>query len=233
MPKIMDYGLLLQQMFGAQNPVENAKLGGELIKVSDLSSTSVQAKLKTAGIDTNSAQYKAVIGDIMKTSKGGMGYTNIQGIKNRMQYYDEDGDRINQAFGVSGLTATDKNLVSKNRIISISEDIKDEMFELTKRELLQENGLPNGETTKRSDVYRKMYPQVEKKDRLAAGHTLGEYEKAYKQAFVDAVKASDPEWEPGKPIPAGILNGITRESIESSLTQSNGKLVRKGIDVTI
>lgn len=79
----------------------------------------MQAQLKTAGIYANSTRYKTVIGDILGANKGGMGYTNIQAIKNRMRYYDEDGEHINLAFGVSGLTVTDKNLSSKNRIISI------------------------------------------------------------------------------------------------------------------
>ena len=134
---------------------------------------------------------------------------------------------------MSGLTVTDKNLASKNRIISISDDIRDEMFELTKKEFLQENGVSNGETTKRSDIYRKMYPSIAKQDRLAAGHTLSEYEKQYLQAFKDAVKFVDPTWKEGKPIPAGVLDKITRESVETALTQSNEKLVKKSFDTTI
>ena len=233
MSKVMDYSVLFEQMFGVSNPAKNAGTVGGRIKVSDLSSPSVQAQLKAAGIDTSSAQYKTVIGDMLSANKGRIGYTNIQAIKNRMRYYDEDGDHINQAFGVSGLTVTDKNLASKNRIISISEDIRDEMFELTKKEFLQENGVPNGETTKRSDVYRKMYPSIAKQDRLAAGHTLSEYEKQYLQAFKDAVKAADPTWKEGKPITAGVLDKITREHVEAALTQSDGKLVKKGFNTTI
>ena len=176
---------------------------------------------------------RTCIGDMLSANKGGIGYTNIQAIKNRMRYYDEDSDHINQAFGVSGLTVTDKNLASKNRITSISEDIRDEMLELTKREFLQENGVPNGETTKRSDIYRKMYPSIAKQDQLAAGHTLSEYEKQYLQVFKDAVKFVDPTWKEGKPIPAGVLDKITRESVETALTQSNEKLVKKSFDTTI
>lgn len=233
MYKIADYSSLFEQMFGVPNPAGNAGSGNSRIKVSDLSSPTIQAELKAAGIDINSAQYKTVIGDMMRANKSGIGYTNIQAIKNRMRYYDADGDHINQAFGVSGLTVTDKNRAGKNRIISISEDIRNEMFELTKREFLQENGAPNGETTRRSDIYRKMYPATAKQDRLAAGHTLSEYEKQYLQAFKDAVKAIDPKWEEGRSIPAGALDKITRESVEASLSQSNGKLVRKGMDLVI
>lgn len=222
----MDYSYLFEQMFGVSNIAKDVASGGNMVKMSDLSSPSVQAQLKSAGIDTNSKQYQTVVKSMMTAGRGG-GYFTIQGIKNRMQYYDADGDHINQAFGVSGLTVTDKNIASKNRIISIPDSIKDDMFELTKKEFLQENGAANGETTRRSDIYRKMYPQIAKNDRLAAGHTLSQYEKAYAQAFVDAVKAADSKWEPGKTIPSGALNGITRESIEKLFVKSGSSLVKK------
>lgn len=221
----VDYSFLFEQMFGISNTTKDVASGGNMLKMSDLSSASVQAQLKAAGIDTNSKQYQTVVKSMTTASRGG-GYFTIQGIKNRMRYYDADGDHINQAFGVSGLTVTDKNIASKYRIISIPQSSKDEMFELTKKEFLQENGAANGETTKRSDVYRKMYPQIAKKDRLAAGNTLSQYERAYTQAFVDAVKAVDPKWKPGRAIPSGALDGITRESVESSLVKSGGKLVK-------
>lgn len=228
----VDYSYLFEQMFGVSNTAKDVATGGNMVKMSDLSSPSVQSQLKAAGIDTNSKQYQTVVKSMMTAGRGG-GYFTIQGIKNRMQYYDADGDHINQAFGVSGLTVTDKNVGSKNRIVSISEDIKEEMFELTKKEFLQENGIANGETTRRSDIYRKMYPQIAKKDRLAAGHTLSQYEKQYLQAFKDAVKAADPTWKEGKPISAGVLDNITRESVEAALTQSNGNLVKRGVNMTI
>ncbi len=101
------------------------------------------------------------------------------------------------------------------------------MFELTRKEFLRENGVGNEDTTKRSDVYLSLYRRMDKNDRLAAGNTLRQYERAYTQAFVDAVKAVDPKWEPGRAIPSGALDGITRESIDSSLVRSGSELVRK------
>ena len=35
------------------------------------------------------------------------------------------------------------------------------------------------------------------------------------QAVAEAAKVADPTWRAGKPIPAGALDGITRESAES------------------
>ena len=56
----------------------------------------------------------------------------------------------------------------------------------------------------------------------AAGYTLEKYERIYRQAFYDAAKTADPNWEIGKPIKEGALDNVTRESIEAkkSLAQS-------------
>lgn len=66
-----------------------------------------------------------------------------------------------------------------SKIISIPESSRDEMFELTKKEFLRENGVLNGDATKRSDMYTNMYRKVAKEERLAAGNTLSQYERAY------------------------------------------------------
>ena len=67
---------------------------------------------------------------------GGGGYTTISAIKKRMSRYDKDGDWINPRTGLAGVLVTDKNCASKNRIVSISESIMDEMFESTKKGIL-------------------------------------------------------------------------------------------------
>lgn len=226
MPRIIDYSFLFQKTFGRSNSMSP-------ISLSNLSSRSVQAQLKAAGINTNSKQYKAVVASMSKAAQGGVAYTNIQAIKNQMSQYDKDGDYIDPTTGLAGLLLTDANQASKNRIISIPESSCDEMFQLVKKEFLRENGISNGDTTKRSDVYTNLHRKMEKNDRLAAGHTLGQYERQYRQAFVSAVKEADPGWEIGKPIKPGALDHITRESIEKNLIKSGSKLVCKAVDITI
>ena len=142
----------------------------------------------------------------------------------------QDGDWINPRTGLAGLLVTDKNCASKNRIVSISESIMDEMFESTKKEFFMENGVHNGDTTNRSEIYQKLYQQTEKNDRLAAGYTLEEYERQYWQAFTDAVKVADPKWEAGKPIMPGVLDRITSKSIDALLVKSGSQLIRKSTD---
>lgn len=194
-----------------------------------VSQADTKKKLKQAGIDVDSKQYKAVISSMEGASRG-VGYTNIQAIRNRMSRYDKDGDYISPVTGMAGLVITDKNVANKNKIISIPESSRDEMFELTKREFIQENGIGNGDTTKRTDVYINMYRKMDKNDRLAAGNTLRQYERAYTQAFVNAIKTVDPKWEVGKPIPSGVLDNITREDVEALMSTSGNSV---GIDLKI
>ena len=223
MSKITDYSLLFQSMFGTKS---NAGRVNPL-KVSDLSNGSLRSQLKAAGIDTNSAQYKAAVKQMTKHAGSGAMFTNVQAIKNLMKNYDKDGDYIDPTTGLAGLLVTEENAVSRKTLISIPESSLDDMFELTKKEFLQGNGMGNGDTTKRSDVYTDLHRKMSKNDRLKAGYTLSQYEKAYTQAFIAAAKAADPTWKAGKPIKAGALDGITRESVESQLAKSGNKLVKR------
>ena len=227
MSMITDYSFLFQNMFG----MKDTNITGSF-QLSQLNSSAVQAKLKAAGIDTNSKQYKAALKQMMSNANGAM-YTNIQGIKNLMKSYDKDGDYIDPTTGLAGLLVTEENAESRKRIISIPESSRDEMFELTKKEFLRENGVQNGDTTKRSDVYTNLHRKMQKKDRLAAGYTLEQYERAYRKAFLDAVREADPGWEAGKPIKSGVLDGITRESVEGRMKISGSTVTGASMDMRI
>ena len=218
MSKITDYAFLFQKSFGTSGV--NA-IGS--FQLSQLNSSSVQSKLKAAGINTNSKQYKAAVKQMMSAGNGAM-YGNIQGIKNLMSHYDKDGDYINPVNGLAGLLVTDENESSRKRIILIPDSSKEEMYELAKKEFLNENGTLNGDTTKRESVYNNLYRKMDKDDRLSAGWTMEQYEHQYRQAFAKAAKAADPTWKAGKPIPVGALDGITRKSVESG---------KKSVDIKI
>lgn len=230
MPRITDYSFFISQYVGTKSTKGASAIGS--FQLSQLNSSSVQVQLRAAGIDTNSKQYKAAIKRMMSNANGAM-YGNIQGIKNLMKSYDKDGDYIDPTTGLAGLLVTEENAENRKKLISIPESSLDDMFELTKKEFLQGNGMGNGDTTKRSDVYTDLHRKMSKNDRLAAGYTLSQYEKAYTQAFIEAAKAADPTWKAGKPIPSGALDGITRESVESTLTNSGSGFVKKSIDISI
>ena len=227
MSRITDYSFLFQNMFGMQKPT----IPGSF-QLSQLNSSSVQKQLKAAGIDTNSKQYKAALKQMMSNANGAM-YTNIQCIKNRMKSYDKDGDHIDPTTGLTGLLVTNENAESWRRIIPIPESSRDEMVELTKKEFLRENGVKNGDTTKRSDVYTNLHRKMQKNDRLAAGYTLEQYERAYRQAFLNAVREADSDWEIGKPIKSGVLDGITRETVEDKMKKSGSTVTQAYMDMKI
>lgn len=211
MSRIIDYGFLFQSMLG----MKKTNITGSF-QLSQINSSSVQAQLKAAGINTNSKQYKAVLKEMMQNGNGAM-FTNVQCIKNSMKSYDKDGDYINPTNGLAGLLITEENESSRKRIITIPESSKEEMFEQLKKEFLRENGVKNGDTTKRSEVFTNMYRKVKKNDRLAAGYTMQQYERAYRQSFIAAAKKADPDWEIGKTIKPGALDGIVRESVEANI----------------
>ena len=234
MSKITDYSFLFQSMFGTKSNNAGVVKGVvNPLRVSDLSNGSLRSQLKAAGIDTNSAQYKAVVREMTKHPGSSGMYTNVQAIKNLMKNYDKDGDYIDPNTGLAGLLVTEENAAGRKRIISIPESSRDEMFELRKKEFLQGNGIGDGDTTKRSDVYTALYRKTSKNDRLAAGYTLSQYERRYRQAFIAAAKAADPTWKVGKPIKAGALDGITRESVEAGLRKSGNSLAQSSVDMKI
>lgn len=96
-----------------------------------------------------------------------------------------------------------------------------------KRHFIQENGVINGDTTRRTEVFTKYQRSVSKDQRLKGTWTLEQYERQYHQAFCDAAKRADPNWELGMPVKEEALDGITRESVDSSLASSGGQLVKK------
>jgi hypothetical protein len=237
MSRITDYSFLFQSMFGGtKTTLGTGSMLPGVFQFSQLNSGSTQSQLKAAGIDTSSKQYKAVIQQMTKNGCTGSMFTNVQAIKNLMKQYNSNGEYVNPVNGLTGLEVTDATGDSYKKIINIPESSKDEMFEMTKKEFLQENGVLNGDTTKRSDVYTNMYRKVQKNDRLAAGYTLEQYERAYRKAFISAAKQADSSWEIGKPVPSGALDGITRESVDTSLIKSSGQqgqVLTRGLDISV
>ena len=201
------------------------------------------------GINRNSAQYKAVERDsmasilqseAMMSDEERLVYETFGGrdriIQNKMKMYDSNGRMIN-GFGVAGMDATGTPISQRHRIIDVAEDTRQKMFDETLRHFKQENGVANGDTTKRSEIFTKYQLSVPVEDRLKGTWTLEQYEKSYRQAFFDACKRVDSKWELGKDIPKGALDGITRESIDNTLTKSKSEygetLVRKDVNITV
>ncbi|MDE6767344.1 MAG: DUF3879 family protein, partial [Eubacterium sp.] len=133
--------------------------------------------------------------------------------------------------GLTCLLVTDETGDSYKKIIDVPESSKDKMFEAVRNNFLNNNGIGDG--TGKTEIYMDMYKQMKSDDRLSAGYTLRQYHLAYAQAFVSTVKAVDSTWTYGNPIPSGALDGITRESIESTLLQKGNTFASKSVDYRV
>lgn len=206
--------------------------GNQFFQLSGMpfSNNGLKLKLKQAGINTNSKQYQAVISAMEKAAGGRTAYTSIEAIKNSMRHYDKDGDVLN-SHGIAGMDISGKSPSEWHQIINVSERSRQDMFNEVKRHFIQENGVHNGDTTRRTEVFTKYQRSVPKDQRLKGTWTLGQYERQYYQAFYDAAKKADPNWELGMDFKMEALDGITRESVEASLTASGGQLVKKEFDM--
>lgn len=198
----------------------------------------------------NNKQYKAAekacLADVieeeaMMTPEQKMMYELMGGreehMKNLMRSYNSDGDYIGPGgiivpgmhHGRSG--STDRS--TWQQIINVSDEARQKMFDNVKREFIQENGISNGDTTKRSQIFRQYQLSVKKEDRAKGTWTLQQYEGNYRSAMYAAVKAANPNWKPGQSFDSGILNSVTRESVERNLVQSGNQFVRKSVDYSV
>ena len=159
--------------------------------------------------------------EAMMSSEERMIYETFGGrdtiINNLMKQFDSDGDLLN-ANGVAGMDVTGKG-TSWQQLSSVSEEYRQKMFDNVKREFIQENGLSNGDTTKRSDIFKDYQLSVSKDKRLSGTWTLEQYEGQYRAAMYAAVKSANPNWKPGQKFDTSILDNVTRESVESTLVK--------------
>ena len=183
-------------------------------------------------INTNSKQYKAlkekgwlsgvIENESMMSPEEKMIYEIFGGrdtiIKNLMKQFDSDGDLLN-ANGVAGMDVTGKG-TSWQKLTNVSEDHRQKMFDNVKREFIQEKGLSNGDTTKRSDIFKDYQLSVSKDKRLSGTWTLEQYEGQYRAAMYAAVKSANPNWKPGQAFDASILDNVTRELCVDSFAAS-------------
>lgn len=200
-------------------------------------------------LNTNSKQYKAAARDYLANHRREVAKMSPQEkmmyelfggeeayMRNVMRMYNSDGDFVGpDGRVVPGMMVTGVPESERRQIIHISEDARQKMFDETKRHFFQEYGVANGDTTKRSEVYREFQLSIPKEDRLKGTWTLGQYERAYRQAFYDAAKEADPNWELGDPFSRRILDKVTRESVDNALVKAGRNLVlpRKSVDISV
>ena len=188
-------------------------------------------------INTNSKQYKAaadeyldaiIAEEAMMTPEQKMLYELMGGreahMRNVMSNFNSDGDFVGPGgIVVPGMYHGKDGAVDRStwqQLINVSDESRQKMFDNVKREFIQENGISNGDTTKRSQIFREYQLSVKKEDRAKGTWTLQQYEGKYRSAMYAAVKAANPKWEPGQPFDPSILDSVTRETVESTLVKN-------------
>ena len=164
--------------------------------------------LRMLGKDTS------VIDEMMKLYEG----NEELAIRNIMGMLDEDGDRLN-CYGVAGMDITGKDPSTWHKIIDIPIAARQDMFDTALREYIRDNGMGSGDTD-RTAVFTRYQLSVKKADRLMGTWTLEQYERCYNRAFYTIVKEANPNWQPGQRFDPSILDGITREEVESRIVQT-------------
>lgn len=161
-------------------------------------------------------------------------------MRNVMRNYNSDGDFVGPGgIVVPGMYHGEDGSADRlawQQLINVSDEARQKMFDNVKREFIQENGISNGDTTKRSKIFREYQLSVKKEDRAKGTWTLEQYEGKYRSAMYAAVKAANPSWQPGQSFNPSILDSVTRESVESTLAKSGNTLVRKtsgSIDISL
>ena len=195
-------------------------------------------------INTNSKQYKAaadeyldaiIAEEAMMTPEQKMLYELMGGreahMRNVMSNFNSDGDFVGPGgIVVPGMYHGKDGAVDRStwqQLINVSDESRQKMFDNVKREFIQENGISNGDTTKRSQIFREYQLSVKKEDRAKGTWTLQQYEDKYRSAMYAAVKAANPKWAPGQPFDPSILDSVTRETVESTLVKSGNTLVKR------
>ncbi len=190
-------------------------------------------KEMAACFDANRVLRKSRLKNVEMAKDGCTGsmFTCVQAIKNLMKNYNARGEWVEPTTGLTGLLVTDEMGDSYKRMIDIPESSKEKMFEYVKNNYIEKNGMADG--AGKTEIYMDMYKKMDKDDRLSAGWTLGEYRKAYSQAFVSAIKEVDSAWTYGKAIPSGVLEGITRELVEVNLKKPDSSHARASLNIQI
>lgn len=143
--------------------------------------------------------------------------------------YGEDRVELLNTQGIAGMCLHGKNPSEWQQTIQISDKGEQELFDMVKSEFIKNNGVLEGDTTKKTEVVSDYLRGIPEKDRLKASWTLDQLQFKFRSAFVSAVKQADPTWDFGKAIDRSVLEGITKESLRGTTNKHSSK----GIDLLL
>ena len=112
------------------------------------------------------------------------------------------------------------------KIINVSDEMKQHVFEDVKKEFYKYGGMSGDSTSETDAYYDKIHSYVKTlkaSDRSPATWTLSQLHLDLTHAVTAAVKEKVPGWTNGKPIPSDVLDEIfADESITSMVSGKSG-----------
>lgn len=178
-----------------------------------------------------SLQNDLMSGLYSKKTGNKMGFTDpLDNVSDRNRYADVNEVKVNSQ-GLTGMLfnfdSTDTS--AHKQIINITDEGKQSIFDMVKSEFTKENGVHNGDTTRRTEVYTNYLRGIPEQDRAKASWTLDRLEAEYWSGLAAEVKQSNSAWEPGKSFDANVIQGLSRESVSGTVDKQSGK----GVDIRV
>lgn len=97
---------------------------------------------------------------------------------------------------------------SWKKIVSVSDEIKDELAEVVKQDFISTNGWGKPEGSKQPDVINKYLNTIPSKQRNSAAWTLQRMAGDYATKLEKLVRENNPGWKPGDAFDTSILDQL-------------------------
>lgn len=133
------------------------------------------------------------------------------------------------SYGVEGMLLTGDP--RQKRIIDVSDEMKDLVFENVKTAYYKYNGM-SGDNQAEEEAYHgarnEYYKTLAREERVPAAWTLSKLEQKIGRAVSDAVKEKMPGWRAGQQIPKELLDEIFSDEKITSMVTGDIKEVLEG-----
>lgn len=132
-----------------------------------------------------------------KSSTQSSGSTNEADIVRKYQLADPE------HYGIPGMDITGKNPSDWQRIVDVSDDIRDKITNLARKEFINNYGMSDGEEL--SALKREYVLSLPENERLSASWTLERIFIDESLRLADIVKSQTPDWQAGQAFDRSIL----------------------------
>ena len=140
---------------------------------------------------------------------GADGYETKESIDRRLkkiQLAHPDG-----SYGIPGMDITGKDPSSWQKIIDVSDDVREKMISIARKDFVNNYGMSDGE--EESAAIKKYLWTLPEDKRLSASWTLQQIYRQEAQRLADIVKSKVPGWQYGEPFDRTILTCLPSGSI--------------------